>query len=343
MLRRILIAIVVVIVVAAGALGYALHAAHRRMDALAPVLPPVADVLAPAGESDLPVRVSWLNTASQPMPRAAVLEPTLDPDPGKPFVMSFPAFVFEWADGRRLLFDIGMTPEAAAAFGRPIELLAGAEPMQPIASAADELGSGAAAVQAVAFSHLHEDHVGGLPALCAAVGHRVIVFQQALQAEQYNYTTAKGVKILTAAPCVELERVGEDGRLEGFPGLRLITIAGHTPGSQVLVAHVHDAGDAGHVTTWIFTGDAVNNVAGVEHNIPKPYFYSRYLIPENAEQLDRVRRWLAAAADGGARLAVSHDQLQLESSGLTDLARRDGRPRLARASVASPPRDPRSR
>jgi glyoxylase-like metal-dependent hydrolase (beta-lactamase superfamily II) len=313
MLRKTLLAILIVIVLAVGGLGYALHAAHRQMDALAPTLPSVTEVLAPTDESDLPVRVTWFNTATQPMPRSAVLEPSLDPAPDERYVMSHASFMFEWSDGRRLVFDVGMTPDEAASFGRPMELLAHAAPMQPIASLAHQLGAGAEAVRAVAFSHLHEDHVGGLPALCDAVGHPVTVFQQALQAEQSNYTTAKGVEILDSASCVERKRVGEDGRLEGFPGLRLITIAGHTPGSQMLVAKVRDGDRA---ETWIFTGDAVNHVAGIEHNLPKPYVYSHYLIPENAEQLDRVRRWLASAAGRGAHLAVSHDQHQLESSGL---------------------------
>jgi len=313
MLRRILIGLVVLASVVAAAAGYVLYAAHRQMVELAPTIPSLDRALAADTQMDLPVRASWLNTATQTMPRSAVIEPSVDPKPDAPYVMSHPAFVLEWADGRKLLFDVGMTSEQAVDFGRPIESMMGADSMRPLAAAGDQLGADAASVHGVAFSHLHEDHVGGLHALCEAVGHPIRVFQQDLQAEHTNYLTSAGAALIETADCAERVRVDADGRLDGFPGVRLISVGGHTPGSQILVARV--SGELG-VDTWIFTGDVVNNIDGIEKNLPKPYTYSRFVVPENSEQLDLTRRWLKSAEEAGARLAVNHDQLQLEASGL---------------------------
>ena len=66
-------------------------------------LPMVGDVLALDKVTDLPVKVSVIETARQSMPRSGVLDPGTDPTPDAPYVMTHPAFVLEWADGRLLL------------------------------------------------------------------------------------------------------------------------------------------------------------------------------------------------------------------------------------------------
>src|SRR5215470_8692592 len=103
MLKKILLALVVLLIVAiavaAGGLAWA-HVAIRRERA---PLPSPETIASAAQDDELPVRLSVINTASQPMPRSAVLDPHRDPNPHAPYVMSHPSFVLEWADGRILL------------------------------------------------------------------------------------------------------------------------------------------------------------------------------------------------------------------------------------------------
>ena len=99
------------------------------------------DVASSRVVDDQPLRVSVINTASQPMARSGVLDAERDPDSAQPYVMSHPSFVLEWADGRILLIDTGMTPEQATAFGKPIQMIRDAQPIEPHQSTADALRS----------------------------------------------------------------------------------------------------------------------------------------------------------------------------------------------------------
>jgi glyoxylase-like metal-dependent hydrolase (beta-lactamase superfamily II) len=284
--------------------------------ALAPLPGAEALSIAAVPGAALPVRLSYVNTASQRTTRAGVLEASLDPDPDTPYTMSVPAFVLEWADGRIFLIDLGMDREPAAEFGRPSELLFDADPMVPLGGVAEQLGDAATRVAGVAFTHLHTDHTNGAKSLCAAARKAIPLFQSSAQNEQTNYTTRPGAADIDSATCLEPRVVlGEGVRpVPGFAGLGMLMVGGHTPGSQVFVARM--AEEAGG-RTWIFTGDAVNNIDGVWKNLPKPTLYSLFVVPEDPERLGAVRVLLADAARlPGHGLLVSHDQLQLEASGV---------------------------
>lgn len=289
------------------------HSEIRRIEPPMPSAKALVQSAAAAG--DLPIRVHVLNTASQRTTRAGVLEPSLDPDPDAPYTMSVPAFAIEWPDGRLFLIDLGMDGPAAEAFGRPSELLFDADPMQSKGNVVDQLGSRVSRVAGVAFTHLHTDHTNGALVLCAQGERQIPLYQGRLQSEQLNYTTRPGADHLEAAGCLDPQPLGFEGLLAvpGFEGLFLVPVAGHTPGSQIFVAHM--AAEA-PVRTWIFTGDAVNHVDGVRLNLPKPTLYSLLVVPENPRQLEAVRLLLREASQQpGVRLLVAHDQNQLEASG----------------------------
>ena len=228
--------------------------------------------------------------------------------------MSHPAFVLEWADGRILLIDTGMTRQGAIDFGRPLEWLAGAAPMQPLGSVASRLGDARQRVRGIVFTHLHIDHVGGITELCEGLDHPIRVFMTEAQAERPNYTTRRGLKLLQQTSCVREERLQSHRLmpLPGFDGVFVIAAGGHTPGSQMVSAVV--VGPEG-ARGFVFTGDVVNNIDGVSDNIPKPYLYSLLMVPEDSVRLDELRRYLKELRDGnGFRLLVSHDQKSLEQS-----------------------------
>ncbi len=305
------LAILLVVFVAGGIL-----LAQRGIRALDPELPSVEEILAFDRAADLPVSISWFNTASQKMPRSAVLDPPQDPTPDAPYTMSHPSFVLEWSDGRIFLIDTGMDHDSAVAFGKPLELLSGAEPIEPHGALAERLGLSLRRVAGIAFTHEHTDHTSGVSALCRLHDKPIRLIQNRLQVEESNYTTRPGQAQIANEPCLEPE-ITDDGPLfsvPGFPGLAFFAAAGHTPGSQVFVAHVRATEG---VRTVVLTGDVVNQIDGARRNIPKPRLYSLLVVPESPMRLDQVRRLLGELErDHGVTLLVSHDQLSLEASGV---------------------------
>ena len=317
MLKRIFIGFLGLIVVAVLVLAIGLFWAHRSIRQERPPLPTPESVVAAARGDDLPVRLRIINTASQKMPRAAVLETRDDPHPSNSYVMSHPSFVLEWSDGRILLVDVGMTREGAIEFGRLIERLSGGAAMQPHGAAAEQLNQAAARIQGILFTHLHTDHVGGLASLCAATGHPVRVFMTEAQATRTNYTTRPGMRLITDADCAQRQPLAGDQLLlpvPGFPGVFVIDAGGHTPGSQAIVAHVQGTNG---VSSYVMVGDIVNNVDGITFDVPKPWLYRLLVVPEDDERQSELRRYLRRLRDQYAITPlVSHDQLSLEASGI---------------------------
>lgn len=311
-LRWLARAVAGLVAVAGGGLWWA----HRAVDAERAPLPTVREVAAQRPAADPPLRVSIINTASQPMARAGVLAAEGDPHPRAPYVMSHPAFVLEWADGRILLIDAGMTPEQATAFGRRIELLGAGDAIVPHRSTADALGIDAARVRGVIFTHPHTDHTGGIGALCGAIGHDMAVFMTTAQAQRPNYTTRPGLAQIRDATCARPVRLdgGPLMPVPGFPGVSVVDAGGHTPGSQIVVAEI---GGGDETRRLVFTGDIINNIDGVAYDLPKPWTYRTLVVPESDARQAELRRFLKQLQDeAGATLLVSHDQLALERSGV---------------------------
>jgi glyoxylase-like metal-dependent hydrolase (beta-lactamase superfamily II) len=282
-----------------------------------PELPSIETILAVGSDSaDLPVSVRLLDTASQAMRRNGVLERSLDPNPVAEYVMAFPAFALEWADGRIFLIDLGMDRSSALGFGEPAERILSADPIEFHADVAELLGKSIDRVAGVGFSHLHVDHTDGGVRLCESAERAIPLFQTPLQADRSNYTTRPGRERIEQAGCLEAMRLDEGPlySIPGFPGLSVFATGGHTPGSQVFVARVRNSVGS-HLR--VFTGDLVNNIDGVRYNVPKPALYSLFVVPEHRDRLDLLRRMLAELSQRpGVDLLVSHDLLHLESMGL---------------------------
>ena len=315
MLRRVLVAfailLVVVLAAAAIGLGWAHLAIRRERHPL-----PEAEALAAAIRGpDLPTRLSVLNTASQPMPRSAVLDPKRDPTPDAAYVMSHPSFVLEWADGRILLIDAGMTRAGAVDFGKPLQWLAGAQAIAPHGSAAEQLATALGRVQGAVFTHLHTDHVGGMTEICAERAGTIRVFMSTPQAEHTNYTTRPGRRLLSEVRCAEIDTIAGSGPLRspGFPGVAVIRAGGHTPGSQIVVANVGTREDN---RRYVFTGDIVNALDGIREQIPKPFLYRLLMVPEDEERQGELRGFLRGLVEAGYVPLVSHDELALAASGV---------------------------
>lgn len=319
MLRRILLGVLLLLLLTVALAGGALFVAHRATDAERAPLPSVDDLerLEAAPANDLPVRLWWVDTASQAMPRGAVLDPGGDPAPDEPYVMSHPSFVLEWADGRILLVDAGMRPASAVDFGGVIETLGGAAPIVPHGSVAETLGDARGRVAGLVFTHLHTDHVDGVLELCEGRSDAITAFMTEAQAERPNYTTRPGLALLDEAGCVRRERLPRSGtgallEVPGFPGVVVVAAGGHTPGSQIVLARV---GAPDGERRYAFTGDIANAIDGIRHDVAKPFLYRTVMVPESEERQGELRRFLAALErERGYTLLVSHDERSLEAA-----------------------------
>jgi glyoxylase-like metal-dependent hydrolase (beta-lactamase superfamily II) len=318
MLKRLVLIVLLLVALAVGILAAFLIDAHLAVRREAAPLPALDAVQAVSGVGaivdDAPMRLSVIDTATQAMPRASVLDSAADRDGDQPYVMSHPAFVLEWKDGRVLLIDTGMTEEGAREFGRPLEWV-GASPLAPRGSTASQLGDAVARVKGVVFTHLHIDHVGGIAEICRHVNSVRVPMTEA-QAERINYTTRPGRDLLEDADCVRLERVsaGPLSPVAGFPGVFVIDAGGHTPGSQILLAFVRDGADT---RSYAFTGDIVNHIDGINHDIPKPWLYRTLLVPESDARQAELRAFLKRLRDeAGFTLLVSHDKHAIDATGV---------------------------
>jgi glyoxylase-like metal-dependent hydrolase (beta-lactamase superfamily II) len=287
-----------------GALLLALGVAHLRNGRENPALPGPGEVAALAATHDRPVRLSWIETARQCTPL----------EQGEACIVH-PVFVLEWADGRLLLVDAGMEAEAARAFGRPMEWLLGAKPTVPGRAVASALGRSRDRVGGLVFTHLHNDHTQGIAGLCALDAPPLPIFQTPAQARRGNYTVAMGERDLEEAGCALSRPLADEGLalLPGFPGVAVVRAAGHTPGSQMVLAWVGPDPPRG----FALVGDVVFDKAHLDEDRAKHWAYRTFVTPENAAQLRRVRAWLRALAqDHGVTAIPSHDRAWLVGLGL---------------------------
>jgi glyoxylase-like metal-dependent hydrolase (beta-lactamase superfamily II) len=312
LLRFVAFGLLVLVLFLAAGLTWT-HISLRRSER---PLPDLTSLTAPPAAANLPVAVTYINTASQPMPRSAVLTSAADPTPDAEYVMSHPAFVLRWADGRLLLIDAGMSGQGAVEFGRPLEVLGGAGPIRPHSSAAATLAERVRDVRGMLFTHLHIDHVGGLMELCAAHPQRLRVFMTPNQADYGNHTTWSARALIEKAPCVVVSTLPQASlmEIEGLPGVRVFAAGGHTPGTQVVLAWI---GGAGEPRLYVFAGDVVNHIDAVSHNISKPFLYRWLVVPEDDTRLAELRLLLRRLRDEhGAIIVVSHDELAIQAAGL---------------------------
>ncbi len=296
-MKRLLLTILFVMLAGMAFVVVYLLEAHWEVRSVAPALPTQAALFKAAGSDAGPVRIHYINTASQESAGRKVIHP---------------AYVLEWADGRLFLIEVGMDREGAQAFGDVMESYLGADPIRFFGAAAQQLGARVHNVTGLAVSHLHVDHTGGITQLCETVSHQITVYQTEIQATQGNYVTAPGQAHLNEADCasrVVLQSTDIFSFVD-FPGLVAVSAGGHTPGSTIFFANVGG-------TLWVLAGDIAWTVEDIWSNTPKPAAYSTFVVPEYGARMEELRHWLKALdADPNIKVLVSHGEAAMLASGM---------------------------
>ncbi|NNL66316.1 MAG: MBL fold metallo-hydrolase [Myxococcales bacterium] len=290
------------LIVGVLALAVFLVPPHLQTRGITPALPDAdafrALLAAPGG----PVRVRYLVNASQEVER------------GK---LGHTVFLAEWPDGRRFMIDAGMDRATATEFAALLERLAGGGEAQFFGDVAEQLGPDVASVKGVGFTHLHIDHVQGVGAFCTARGPGAQAYQTALQVEEHNFNTSEGAAIVADSCLGRTVLEGEGLHTPvGFPGLGILALGGHTPGSTLFAL-------AAGGRLWLFSGDTTNAKADLLNDVGKGFLYSYLLVPENTARTGELRRWLSALdAEPDMTVVVSHDLDDVAASGLEPYAAR---------------------
>jgi glyoxylase-like metal-dependent hydrolase (beta-lactamase superfamily II) len=271
--------------------------AHLQVRRVHPKLPSAAELRTLLAASGGPQSLRWANTSSQPLARG---------------VIGHPVFLAQWPDGRLFEVDSGMDAPAAIRFGKLLRWMAGGGAVTPHGTVPDQIGDAVHRVAGIGFTHLHIDHTEGVRALCAAsVARGARVFEGRPQATLRDPNTQEGGAIVDDS-CFEKVVVGDEGLLpiEGFPGMALVPIGGHTACSTMFAFAV-----SGHL--WVLSGDTTNTRESLLQNRGKGFLYSGILVPEDTARTAELRRYFAALdAEDDITVVVSHDLGALETSGL---------------------------
>ncbi len=272
--------------------GALLLPAHIQVRGVEPALPSASEFRSLLAVDDAPVSVRYITTSTQRL---------------VPISLSHNSVVIRWANGDVVMLDAGMDEAAAMDFGDL--MLAMMEGEKPIVrgTISGLMGGDIYHVKAVGFTHLHMDHTQGLVNFCARRGAGASLLQTDYQAKLHNFNTTEGAAIAEDS-CLEPKTVDGDGLIlfDEFPGLAMVPLGGHTPGSTLFAV-----ADGDHLL--LFSGDTTNSKADIIHDHGKGFVYSYLIVPENTTRTAQLRSWLRALdQNDDMEVIVAHDLKNFE-------------------------------
>lgn len=169
----------------------------------------------------------------------------------------------------------------------------------PLLEALDRHGLSVESIDAVALSHLHSDHAGGLR-------HFAGTTPVHLQKAELDYGLAEWKEAEHNGFC----RVDYDdptinwqlmeGDVEVAPGVSTVLTAGHTPGHQSFVVRMDQSVGGGG---FVFAADAADLTENIEKEIP----IGGVIGCDPATTVENIRRLKGLASEEGLILVPGHD------------------------------------
>jgi glyoxylase-like metal-dependent hydrolase (beta-lactamase superfamily II) len=172
-------------------------------------------------------------------------------------------------------------------------------PGEPIEEALDKVGIPFDGITAVAVSHLHLDHAGGLKLFAG----RVPVHAQRRELEYglANHPQPQHHAIYRVDfddPRIDWRLA--DGDAQIAPGVTAVSTPGHTKGHQSFVVDLDESVGGGG---FVFAFDAADLTENLEHELA----IGGFIDVEPEETIEPIRRLKAIAKEKGYRLVPGHD------------------------------------
>lgn len=248
----------------------------------------------------VPVTLGWEDLPkSVSVAGAPVTERLREPVPG----------VLLQCDGGWLLLDTGFNtaliadPALRRRFhGHPLVQPVLPGPGEPLPDALAAAGVDLGDIAAVAVSHLHNDHAGGLKLFAGRVPVHI---QRAELSYGLSGLTGPGGPEENGIYRIDfddprLDWRAADGDTEIAPGVTAVLTAGHTPGHQSFVVSVDESAGGGG---FVFAFDA----ADLTENIDREVAVGGRIGASPAVSVAQIRKLKRIAAERGYRLVPGHD------------------------------------
>jgi glyoxylase-like metal-dependent hydrolase (beta-lactamase superfamily II) len=172
-------------------------------------------------------------------------------------------------------------------------------PGEPLEEALASAGIDLADIHAVAVSHLHSDHAGGLKHFAGRVPVHVQDAELAYGLSGHPAPESHSIyRVDFDDPRIDWRRA--DGDVEIAPGVTAVLTAGHTPGHQSFVIDLDDSvGGGGYVLAF--------DAADLTENIEEEVSVGGRVGATPEECVEQVRRLKSLAAARGYPLVPGHD------------------------------------
>jgi N-acyl homoserine lactone hydrolase len=170
---------------------------------------------------------------------------------------------------------------------------------EPIAEALDEVGVDIADIHAVALSHFHHDHAGGLKLFAGRIPVHA-------QQREYDYGMSNHpepelhgmARVDYDDPRIDWRLA--DGEAEIAPGVSVVPTYGHTPGHQSFVVDLDSSVGGGG---FVFAFDAADLTENIEHELP----IGGFIDVDPADTVEPIRRLKKIAREKDYTLVPGHD------------------------------------